>query len=393
MEGKIKVVELFAGVGGFRVGLEKASHKFDTIWANQWEPNSGPQHAFDVYNSHFKNSTNINQNISDVYQEVPQHDLLVGGFPCQDYSVAQGNKAQGLIGKKGVLWWEIHKILKKRNPKHVLLENVDRLLNSPVNNRGRDFAIMLRSLNDLGYIVEWKVINASDYGFPQKRKRVFIYAYKGSLPKNTILKKYVEENSLLESAFPSKYFSSFKEDNISKDIYDDLAMLTEKYGDGKFHHVGVAHKGKVFSMNYIPKYSGKKLVLKDILQSTPEGKRFLTEEQLEKARYQKEYKKLTRTTKGGHTYDYAEGSMSFPDNIEAPGRTMLTAEGSINRSSHYIKEKKGIRFITPIEAERLNGFPDNWTKGKTDRQRLFFMGNALVTGIVTKIGKKILERK
>ena len=112
--------------------------------------------------------------------KIPNHDVLVGGFPCQDYSVASTLKnSKGLIGKKGVLWWSIHRILneKKRKPKYLILENVDRLLKSPATQRGRDFAIMLQSLSDLGYILEWRVINAAEYGFPQRRKRVFMIGY------------------------------------------------------------------------------------------------------------------------------------------------------------------------------------------------------------------------
>src|SRR6185436_11149332 len=111
----------------------------------------------------------------------PDFDMLVGGFPCQDYSVARTlSQAKGLEGKKGVLWWQIHRILKekKTKPNLLLLENVDRLLKSPVKQRGRDFAVMLKSLSDLGYIVEWRVINAADYGMPQRRRRVFIFGYR-----------------------------------------------------------------------------------------------------------------------------------------------------------------------------------------------------------------------
>ena len=189
---KIKVVELFAGVGGFRIGLEgkptstagkpksKKKSAYEIVWSNQWEPSTKRQHASMVYESQWGTDHHSNEDIATVdIKEVPNHDLLVGGFPCQDYSVATTLKnSKGLIGKKGVLWWQIHPILstKKRPPKYLFLENVDRLLKSPSKQRGRDFAIMLSSLNELGYAVEWRVINAAEYGMPQRRRRVFFLA-------------------------------------------------------------------------------------------------------------------------------------------------------------------------------------------------------------------------
>ena len=178
----IKVVELFAGVGGFRLGLEK--NNFEVVWSNQWEPSTKRQHASMVYEARFGKENHSNEDINVVVtrdvEEVPDHDLLVGGFPCQDYSVATTLKnSKGLRGKKGVLWWAIHKILEaKENPlKYLFLENVDRLLKSPSAQRGRDFAVMLQSLNELGYAVEWRVINAAEYGMPQRRRRVFFIGF------------------------------------------------------------------------------------------------------------------------------------------------------------------------------------------------------------------------
>jgi len=178
--GNLKVIELFAGVGGFRLGLEKTG-KYKIVWSNQWEPSTKTQHASIVYKARFGSENHSNKDISEVaVEDIPDADILVGGFPCQDYSVASTlQNSKGLIGKKGVLWWSIHKILsEKKNPlKYLLLENVDRLLKSPASQRGRDFAIMLKSLDSLGYAVEWRVINAADYGMPQRRKRIFILGY------------------------------------------------------------------------------------------------------------------------------------------------------------------------------------------------------------------------
>ena len=193
-------MELFAGVGGFRLGFEGPSEeanrdKFKVVFSNQWEPSTKRQHAAEIYaerwnmesigdsETRFRSKTHpddmfVNEDIATIdAKEIPEHDLLCGGFPCQDYSVAKTlDKSAGLEGKKGVLWWEIHRITKHHMPQYLLLENVDRLLKSPRGQRGRDFAVMLASLDELGYTVEWRVIDASEYGFPQRRKRVFIFA-------------------------------------------------------------------------------------------------------------------------------------------------------------------------------------------------------------------------
>ena len=155
MENKIKVVELFAGVGGFRLGLEGWNNKsassnykenfkspYEIVWSNQWEPSTKIQHASMVYEECFGKENHSNEDINEVVtrnvEGIPDHDLLVGGFPCQDYSVATTlHNSKGLKGKKGVLWWTIHRILeeKKNKPKYLFLENVDRLIKSPATQR------------------------------------------------------------------------------------------------------------------------------------------------------------------------------------------------------------------------------------------------------------------
>ena len=177
---KLSVLELFAGVGGFRVGLENTG-KYKVVWSNQWEPSTKTQHASMVYENVFGQEGHSNEDIHLVpTSKIPDADVLVGGFPCQDYSVATTLKnSKGIEGKKGVLWWQINRILqeKETKPKYLILENVDRLLKSPSNQRGRDMAIILKCLEELGYAVEWRVINAAEYGFPQRRRRVFIIGY------------------------------------------------------------------------------------------------------------------------------------------------------------------------------------------------------------------------
>ncbi|SHF81862.1 DNA (cytosine-5)-methyltransferase 1 [Flavobacterium fluvii] len=415
MENKIKVVELFAGVGGFRLGLEGWNNKsassnykeefespYEVVWSNQWEPSTKVQHASMVYENRWKNSIHSNNDISSVeVSEIPDHDLLVGGFPCQDYSVATTLKnSKGLIGKKGVLWWSIHKILseKENKPKYLFLENVDRLLISPSGQRGRDFAIILKSLNDLGYAVEWRVVNAAEYGMPQRRRRIFILAYSQN---STIYNEIKETNSTdwllkdgtLANAFPVQsdnilFPNEFK---LNGDIVEISENFNKNGKTGMFENTGIMIDGNVTTIKTKPSYEDKFTILKDIIQNGEVTEEFyINEEDLDKWFYLKGAKKEMRKNSQGFEYNYSEGGMIFPDSLDKPSRTIITGEGgkSASRFKHVIKTVKGYRRLSPVELERLNMFPDNHTKfeGVTDTKRAFFMGNALVVGVIEKVG-------
>ena len=393
------VVELFAGVGGFRVGLNnvklvkgkvKETPAFDFVWANQWEPSTKAQHAFECYITRFGNTIHhSNEDISTVNKKsIPDHTLLVGGFPCQDYSVARSlSKEQGIQGKKGVLWWEIREILKVKRPPFVLLENVDRLLKSPSKQRGRDFGVILRSMNDLGYGVEWRIINAADYGFSQRRRRLFIFGFHKSTNHYKSMKSISQNdllvtNGLFASSFPVNGIKHSNLYSISKKDYVDLVELSDAFR-ADFLNSGVCINYKITTSELIPK-TKKPTPLSKIIQNDNVPESYYLDKQLTKFQYLKGSKRIARS-KNGNQYLYAEGAISFPDSLDKPARTMLTSEGTTNRSTHIIEDPitHKLRKLTPIEAERLNGFPDNWTNtGMTDSRRYFMMGNALVTGVV-----------
>lgn len=383
----IKVVELFAGVGGFRLGLER-NPNFKTIWANQWEPNKVNQFAYECYKKHYgdKEITNIDINKVKI-NDIPEHDMLVGGFPCQDYSVAQ-TKAKGIQGKKGVLWWNISKIVKIKQPQIILLENVDRLLKSPSNQRGRDFGIILYDLYKMGYCVEWRVINAAEYGMVQKRKRIFIYAWISN-KKIKLSKTFLLNESLFAKTFPV-FEKEEKEVTTNLSNYSNILDVSNNF-NFNFQNSGAMIDGQVTTIKTFPNYNNKFKVLRDIIDTDEKNYEYLTEEQIQKIKYLKGSKKINRVSKEGYKYVYSEGSMTFPDCLNKPGRTMLTSESTINRSSHYIEHNNTYRKLTPIEAERLNGFDDNWTQGLTNRQRFFTMGNALVVDIIEKIANEIAK--
>ncbi len=401
----IKVAELFAGVGGFRLGLER-NKGYKIVWSNQWEPATKMQHASMVYETRFGKENHSNQDIATVpTDEIPDHDLLVGGFPCQDYSVATtSNNSKGLIGKKGVLWWSIHRILKekKKKPKYLFLENVDRLLKSPSKQRGRDFAVMLKSLNDLGYSVEWRVINAAEYGMPQRRRRVFFLGYHKT---SDLYKRLGKSNKLewmIENGTIANGFPVTKENKVENfDLNGDLVKITNEFNkNGKlspFFNTGVMHKGKVYTTKTKPIYNGKRIVLGDILQNGEVTDEFFIDKgDLPKWNYLKGAKKEVRETKDGFKYNYSEGGMIFPDALDNASRTIITGEGgkSASRFKHVVNSDRGLRRLTPVELERLNMFPDNHTEleGITDTKRAFFMGNALVVGVIEKIGKELYKQ-
>ena len=411
------VVELFAGVGGFRCGFNevkefnpetgKAIEKdnWDFVWANQWEPSTKTQAAFDCYCERFGESDNhvckdINEITTNEIDIIPEHTILVGGFPCQDYSVARSlSNEKGIEGKKGVLWWEIDEVLEAKQPPFVLLENVDRLLRSPSTQRGRDFGIMLRSFLDNGYAVEWRVINAAEYGFPQKRRRVFIFAYHKSTKYYKEMCKVPAEQLIYTKGIFAKNFPikdtelDSGRENISSEYFDDIVSVSDKF-DFHFFNAGCMVNGKINTYKVEPNYSGEYKTLGEILESDFDEKYILSGEKLEKWKYLKGSKKLEWKKPNGETYCYSEGAVAFPDYLDRPARTMLTSESTTNRSSHIIgvDEEKGIyRTLTPIEAERIQMFPDDWTnvesKAMTERRRYFMMGNALVVGVVQKLGK------
>nr|WP_299343442.1 DNA (cytosine-5-)-methyltransferase [Allomuricauda sp.] len=406
---RLKVCELFAGVGGFRLGLEKTNH-FEVIWSNQWEPSTKIQHASMVYEARFGSENHSNSNIEEIATaDIPNHDVLVGGFPCQDYSVATSLKnSKGLLGKKGVLWWSIHRILseKRQKPKYLFLENVDRLLKSPVKQRGRDFAIMLRSLSDLGYAVEWRVINAADYGMPQRRRRVFLLGYHQSSRVFDCIKEisptaWLNTSGTFAEAFPSssdsKEPAGFELDKSILEISEHFNLSGSK---SPFFNSGLCVDGKVYTKNVLPIFDGQTICLGEILENgSVEDAFFIPESELDKWQYLKGSKKEVRRTKNGFSYNYSEGSMTFPDALDQPSRTIITGEGgkSPSRFKHVVKTSEGYRRLSPVELERLNMFPDDHTKldGISDVKRAFFMGNALVVGVVEKTGhalhKKIVE--
>ena len=391
------ICELFAGVGGFRLGFDRLESGWETTWFSQWEPGARTQWAHDCYVQHFGDSPDLNnefhtgEDISTMdKQAIPDHTLLVGGFPCQDYSVAHTlSSSHGIEGKKGVLWWQIRDTIIAKKPPFCIFENVDRLLKSPAKQRGRDFGVILACLAQEGYSVEWRVVNAAQYGAAQRRRRTFIYAYKdntvyGQKMSKVPAESVIKAKGLMAKTFPIQNMGQLTEAVINKDIVDvsdNFAFM--------FENAGYMHAGKIYTSR-IAETEERAILLGEILQKNVDEKYYIPSDKKAKWVYLKGAKKIPRTSANGHEYVFSEGPVAFPDSWDRPGRTMLTSESTLNRSTHVVADPGTgeLRLLTPVEAERLQGFDDDWTNtGMPDRMRYFCMGNALVVPMITRMGR------
>lgn len=457
---------MFDGVGGFILGLNNSNIEigenfFKTLYSNQFEPSKKAQDAYEVGYYKFPTVKHLKDDImnvsNDTFLKMKEDgvNLILGGFPCQDYSVARSLKNEkGISGKKGVLFWEIIRAVKVIEPKYLILENVDRLLKSPSSQRGRDFAIMLGAFNKLGYSVEWRVINAADYGRAQRRRRVFFFVYKNDTSfASEINQEYENENielGKLEDVVPDIHqynnyifntglfarqfpvINEFKYDGrrprisahyLGEDTnYDDYILNISNNFTGTVWNTGIMRNGRYFTIDTTPIIE-KPITLGEIVEIAKNAfinkyedrekgfleyekylsKYFLeSDERREKFKKLRDSKKIPRVKPDGTPYTYSEGAMSEFDSFELPARTMLTSEATTNRSTHLLFENNQYRFLTVNEAELLQDFPIDWTKYKqneeteeitevSDRMRYFFMGNALVTDIVKRIGIELYK--
>ena len=391
------ICELFAGVGGFRLGFDRLESGWKTIWFSQWEPGAKTQWAHECYVQHFGDSPDLNnefhtgEDISTMdKQAIPDHTLLVGGFPCQDYSVAHTlSSSHGIEGKKGVLWWQIRDTILAKKPSFCIFENVDRLLKSPAKQRGRDFGVILACLAQEGYSVEWRVVNAAQYGAAQRRRRTFIFAYRndtiygqrmGNVPVDMIIK----DDGLMAKAFPIQNMGRITETAIGGDIVD----VSDNFAFA-FENAGYMRKSRIYTAKVIEQEEDP-ITLGKLLQKNVDDRFYITNEKMPKWTYLKGAKKIPRKSADGHEYTFSEGPIAFPDPWDRPGRTMLTSESTLNRSTHVVSDlgTGRLRLLTPVEAERLQGFDDEWTNtGMPDRMRYFCMGNALVVPMITRMGR------
>ena len=288
---------------------------------------------------------------------------------------------------------KIRDILIAKKPSFVLWKNVDRLLKSPATQRGRDFGVMLSCFANLGYWVEWRVVNAAEYGGPQRRRRIFIFAYH----KDTKYAKRVNDCSLSEivlekgfmvQAFPIKKQNVFIEKALYK-ISSNIPEVSENF-KYNFENAGFMRDFEIYTDKVEPLEAKEfePIVLRSILDHNV-GEKYYLNGNSAKWEYLRGSKKIERTSKTGYKYTFSEGAISYPDSLDMPARTMLTSESSLNRSTHVIEDPETgrKRLLTPQEAEAIQGFEKGWTDTRMPEKFCYFcMGKALVVPMITRVG-------
>ena len=328
----MKYLSLFTGIGGFELGIEQAyefnntkvarledGQKTSSVQDIQPDPTSTngrhvptcigyseiDKYACQIYQRHYPNHKNYGDITKINADELPDFDLLVGGFPCQAFSVA--GKRAGFNDTRGTLFFNIARICKEKRPQHLVLENVKGLLS---HDSGKTFQTILGVLADLGYFVEWQVLNSKYFGVPQNRERVFIVGHLGGEPRRKV--------------FP--IYGTNRQNRLSSDA---IAW-------SKSHRTG----------------------------KSPE-----------------DYKRKNR------------GKTEMRINKNGILNTLSTGDGCGNQSTSNFIDKYKIRRLTPLECERLQGFPDSWTEGVSATQRYKCLGNAVTVSVIREIVKRFLTTR
>jgi len=380
----MKFIDLFAGIGGFRYGLQKVEiesesssdyesgasqhgqRAFHCVWSNEWD-----KYANQIYTKHFGECDSRDIRTVDT-KDIPDHDLLCAGFPCQSFSIA--GKRLGFEDTRGTMFFEIARIIRDKGPRYFLLENVKGLLS---HDEGKTFQTILGVLSDLGYEYQWQVLNSKNFGVPQNRERVFIVGHLRETSRPEVF-PIGESYSI---SHQTKYAEQAGRSRISSTIdarYGSLRNAGETY----LHYIGGIRgkrdmwlkDNKQNSRNFS---QGQRVYSSDGIASTIAG---------------------NAGGLGGKTGLYAIPVLT-PDRMEKRqnGRRFKNdgdpAFTLTSQDKHGVYDGLNIRRLTPIECERLQGFPDNWTEGISDTQRYKCLGNAVTTLVITEIGRKLIQTK
>ena len=380
----MKFIDLFAGIGGFRYGLQKveiesessSDHEsgasqhgqraFHCVWSNEWD-----KYASQIYKKHYGECDTRDIRTVDT-KDIPDHDLLCAGFPCQSFSIA--GKRLGFEDTRGTMFFEIARIIRDKRPRYFLLENVKGLLS---HDEGKTFQTILGVLSDLGYEYQWQVLNSKNFGVPQNRERVFIVGHLRETSRPEVF-PIGESYSI---SHQTKYAEQAGRSRISSTIdarYGSLRNAGETY----LHYIGGIRgkrdmwlkDDKQNSRNFS---QGQRVYSSDGIASTIAG---------------------NAGGLGGKTGLYAIPVLT-PDRMEKRqnGRRFKNdgdpAFTLTSQDKHGVYDGLNIRRLTPVECERLQGFPDNWTEGISDTQRYKCLGNAVTTLVITEIGRKLIQTK
>jgi DNA (cytosine-5)-methyltransferase 1 len=356
----IETVELFAGIGGFRLACDKLGIK--TIWANDIDTN-----AARIYQKH--NSGLIQGDIKTLLDQMPNHQLLTAGFPCQPFSSA--GKKKGINDPRGTLFEIIVQIIKTHTPNFFVLENVKRLLSM---DKGKHFATILNSLSSLGYLIEWRVLNAKDFALPQHRERIFIIGSKNNIYPKSFLAVNNDFSSILKT-----HFSQI-------DKWIDIIKYKEK-----FPNWGLSYNNKFIGYN-LDKFSQAQnsVTLKNIIQTKVDLAFDFTEDTVNRLKNSQRINKyyngveIIYNQKGGARMGYT----IFGINGIAP---TLTSSSSRHYERYQINNQ--YRRLTNIEYARIQGFPDNYCNGVSIYDQYALYGNAVPPPMVEWVIKRLINNQ
>lgn len=369
----LKVVSLFSGVGGFDLGFERAG--MEVVAQAEIEPK-----ACGVLERHWP-GVELYRDVHDVTAaDWAGVDVVCGGFPCQDISVA--GKQKGINrGDKSALWWEFYRVIHDLRPRWVVIENVANLLNI---NEGRDLGAIIGSLDELGYMGEWRVLDSQFFGVPQRRRRVFLVGHLGTSSRPAVL---LEPQGGTRGAAKSRA----TEAQVAALTANGVGTCGADDNQAQVGHLIPARTGTI-TANW-GKGAGNTQVDEGIL--VPALAVHLTQDPISGA----VAPRLGATARIGvtHSQPYA-----WAENQRAEVRTMDTF-GGLNGSGGKpgqgypaVHDQLGVRRLTPRECERLQGFPDDHTlldaEGKVvaDTHRYRFMGNAVTVNVAEWIGRRLV---
>ena len=306
----IRYFSMFSGIGGFEYGMQQSNYTFENVGYSEID-----HYARNIYEKHYPNHICFGDATKINTKDLPNFSLLIGGFPCQTFSLA--GKRAGFNDTRGTMFFELARILKDKRPKYFLFENVKGLLS---HEGGATFQTILEILNELRYNVQWQVYNSRDYNVPQNRERIFIKGYlgRGGIGKVLSIPRTSEETNV-----------RLKKLNIEVDVKNNTMRLK------------------------------------------------------------------TNTEKGYDEVTNGDGvRLAHPTSTKARGRTSKNSTGTLSCSNSCdwgTIDNLRIRRLTPVECERLQAFPDNYTKygadGSliSDTQRYKCIGNAVTTTVITAI--------
>ena len=390
MSEEIRFIDLFRGIGGFHLGLER--NGFKCVWSNDLD-----KYASEIYKKHWPETPGITGDIRTVDERtIPDHDLLCAGFPCQAFSVA--GKRQGFKDTRGTLFFEICRIAKAKRPKLLLLENVKGLLS---HDGGRTFGTILESLEELGYWWEYQVLNSRYFGVPQNRERVFIVGHLGNNGGREIFpvgetSKMGKSTTQVAHTIDANYWKgSTPKHSVEKKVRQLIVHnIYGGFGEGlrEFHeysptirtpkgggHLPMVVADRSRNLNKKGRNLESPKPYANSITAVPKDNllalRMVRSEEGKKAR--KEAMKKGK--------DYTPFGSNYRELTVAEENISGCFTGALNRDT-LVGNKLMIRRLTPVECERLQGFPDGWTEGVSDTQRYKCLGNAVTVNVTEYLG-------